>query len=65
MIDYIKEPHTTVFTGPTSFGKAHLVLDLIEKEYNKQFEYIIIICPTLRWNKEFMLRKRIKNGDKI
>ena len=36
MIDYIKEPHTTVFTGPTSFGKAHLVLDLIEKEYSKK-----------------------------
>ena len=28
MTDYIKEPHTTIFTGPTGFGKIHLVLDL-------------------------------------
>ena len=47
MTDYIKKPHTTIFTGPTGCGKTHLVLDLIEKEYNKHFDYIIIICPTL------------------
>ena len=47
MTDYIKEPHTTRFTGPTGCGKTHLVLDLIEEEYNKHFDYIIIICPTL------------------
>ena len=31
MTDYLKEPHTTIFTGPTGCGKTHLVLDLIEK----------------------------------
>ena len=39
MTDYIKEPHTTIFTGCTKCGKTHLVLDLIEKEYNKHFDY--------------------------
>ena len=48
MIKYIKKPHTALFTGQTEYGKTHLVLDLIEKEYNKHFDYIIIICPTLR-----------------
>ena len=33
-----KEPHTTIFTGPTGCGKSHLVLDLIEREYNKHFD---------------------------
>ena len=57
MTDYVKDPHTTIFTGPTDCGKTHLVLDLIEKEYNKHFDYIIIICPTLcDW---------IKNNDKV
>ena len=42
-----QKPHTTIFTDPTSCGKTHLVLDLIEKEYNRHFDYIIIICPTL------------------
>ena len=47
MIDYIKEPHTSIFIGQTGCGKTHLVLELIEKEYNKHFDYIVIICPTL------------------
>ena len=41
--DYIKEPHTAMFTGQTGSGKAHLVLGLIGKEYNKHFDFIIII----------------------
>ena len=45
MAGYIKEPHTTIFTSPSKCGKTHLVLDLIEKEYNKHFDYILIICP--------------------
>ena len=47
MTGYIKEPRTTIFTGPTGCGKTDLVLDLIEKEYNKHFDYIIIISLTL------------------
>ena len=65
MTDYIKEPHTTIFTGPTKCGKTHLVLDLIEKEYNKHFDYIIIICPTLRYNKTYHSRDWIKNDDRV
>ena len=66
MTDYIKEPHTTVFTGTTGCGKTHLVLDLIEKEYNKHFDYIIIICPTLRENnKTYHAKEWIKNDDNV
>ena len=62
---YIKEPHTVIFTGPTGCGKRHLVLDLIEKEYSKHFDYIIIICPTLRWNKTYHAKGWIKHDDKV
>ena len=65
MTGYIKEPHTTIFTGPTSCGKTDLVLDLIQKEYSKHFDYIIIICPTLRWNKTYHAKDWIKNDDKV
>ena len=65
MTAYIKEPHTTIFTGPTGCGKTHLVLHLTEKEYNKHFDYIIIICSTLRWNKTYHSRDWIKNDDKV
>ena len=65
MTNYIKKPHTTIFTGPKSCGKSHLVLGLIEKEYNKHFDYIIIICPTLRQNKTYHSKDWIKNDDKV
>ena len=64
MTGYIKEPHTSMFTGPTSCGKIQLVLDLIEKEYNKHFNYIIVICLTLRWNETYS-KDWIKNDDKV
>ena len=53
MRNHIKDPHTTIFTDLRGCGKSHLVLDLIQKEYNKHYEYIIIICPALRWNKTY------------
>ena len=65
MTEYIKDPHTTIFTGPTGCGKSHFVLDLIEKEYNKHFGYFKIICPTFRWNKTYHSKDWIKNDDKV
>ena len=65
MTDYIKEPHTAIFTGQTGSGKTHLVLELIEKEYNKHFDFIIIICPTLRENSTYYAKEWIKNNDKV
>ena len=45
--------------------KFHLVFDLIEKECNKHLNYIIIICPTLQWNKTCHSKACIKNDDKV
>ena len=65
MTEYIKDPHTTIFSRPTGCGKTHLVLELIEKEYNKHFDYIIIIYQTLQWNKTYHFKGWIKNDDKV
>ena len=47
-------------------GKTHLVLELIEIEYNKHFDYIIIICPTLRENnKTYHAKEWIKSDDNV
>ena len=60
MIDYIKEPHTSIFIGQMGFGKTHLVLELIEKEYNK------ILISTLRENnKTYHAKEWIKNNDNV
>ena len=66
MTGYIKEPHTAIFTGQTSCGKTHLVLMLIENHYNKHFDYIVIICPTLKENnKTYHTREWMKKDDKV
>ena len=56
MIEYIKKPYTAIFIGQTGPGKTHLVLDLIENYYKNHFHYIVIICPTLQWNKTYHSR---------
>ena len=39
------EPHTALFVAPTGVGKAHLALDLLEREYFNHFNFIVIIAP--------------------
>ena len=66
MIHYTKEPHTSISIGQTGCEKTHLVLELIEKEYNKHFDYIIIIFSTLRENnKTYHAKEWIKNDDNV
>ena len=54
---FLKEPHTALFIAPTGVGKTHLALNLLESEYRDHFDFIIIICPTLRHNSTYKSRK--------
>ena len=65
MTTYVKEPHTAIFSGPTSCGKTQRVLDLIEKEYLHHFDNIVILCPTLRWNETYLERAWIWKDDDV
>ena len=65
MIGYIKGPHTSIFIRQTGSGKTRLVLELIEKEYNNHFDYIVIICSTLQENDTYHAKEWIKNDDKV
>ena len=56
---FIKEPHTALFVAPTGVGKTHLALNLLESEYRDNFDFIIIICPTLKHNETYKSRKRV------
>ena len=51
------KPHTALFGAPTGEGKTHLALDLLEKEYKNYFDFIIIICLTLKHNETYRSRK--------
>ena len=65
MTDYIKKPHTSIFTGQTGCGKTHLVLELIENHYINHVDYIVIICLTLRENSTYHAKEWIKCEDKV
>ena len=65
MTGYIKKPHTAVFIDQTGCGKTHLVLELIERQYNNHFDYIVIICSKLRENDTYHSKEWIKNGDSV
>ena len=65
MTGYIKEPHTSILISQTNCGKTHLILDLIENQYNKHFDYIIITCPMLRDNATYLSRNWVKNDDQV
>lgn len=52
-MEYMKEDHTALLVGPTGCGKTERVLKLLETEYKELFDFSIIICTTLRWNKTY------------
>ena len=53
---FMKEPHTTLFVAPTGVGKMHLALNLLESEYFNHFDFIVIICPTLKHDQTYRSR---------
>ena len=61
----MKGPHTALFVAPTGVGKTHLALDLIKKEYKSHFNFIIIICPTLKHSDTYIRRKWVWTDPEI
>ena len=52
----MKEPHTALLPTPTGVRKTHLALSLLETEYRNHFDFIVIICPTLKYNSMYKSR---------
>ena len=61
----MKELHTALFVAPTGVGKTHLALSLLETEYKNQFDFIVIICPTLRYNSTYKNRSWVWNDPDV
>ena len=62
---FMKEPHTALFVAPTGVGKTHLALSLLETEYRNHFDFIVIICPTLRYNSTYKNRSWVWNDPDV
>lgn len=54
-----KYPHCAIICGQTGCGKSEFVLDILEKEYRGYFKHIVILCPTIQWNKAYKNREWI------
>ena len=61
----MKEPHTALFVAPTGVGKTHLALSLLENEYRNHFDFIVIICTTLRYNSTYKNRSWVWNDPDV
>ena len=61
----MKEPHTALFVAPTGVEKTHLALSLLETEYRKNFDFIVIIYLTLRYNSTYKNRSWVWNDPDI
>ena len=58
---FIKKAHSAIICGATDCGKTEFTLNLLETEYKQFFKYIIIICPTWRYNQTHLKRKWLFN----
>ena len=54
-----------MFVAPTGVGKIHLALSLLENEYRNHFNFIVIICPTLRYNSTYKSRGCVWNDPDV
>ena len=61
----MKELHTALFVAPTGVGKTLLALSLLENEYRNNFNFIVIICPTLRYNSTYKSRSWVWNDPDV
>ena len=48
--------HSAIICGQTGCGKTVFLLDLLEKHYRNVFEHIVILCPTVKYNKAYHSR---------
>ena len=62
---FMKEPHTALFLAPTGVRKTHLALSLLENEYINYFDFIVIICPTLRYSSTYKSRSWVWNDPDV
>ena len=61
----MKELHTALFVAPTGVGKTHLALSLLETEYRNHFDFMVTICPTLRYNSTYKNRSWVWNDHDV
>ena len=52
-----------IIVGMTACGKTHYLLKMLENEYKNHFDYIYIVCPTIRYNCTYQNWEYFKDPD--
>ena len=50
------DPHSAVICGRSGCGKTVFILDTLEGHYRALFQHIVILCPTIEYNKAYQGR---------
>ena len=58
-------PFNMIICGMTNCGKTFYLLNMLEKQYSKHFDYIILICSTFSWNNTYQNWEYINDSDVI
>lgn len=62
---FTKEAHSAIICGQTGCGKTEFILDLLETTYRNVFDHVIILCPTLEYNKAYQSRGWVKADPEV
>jgi len=46
-------PFNALIVGPTNSGKSRFVVDQLHGPFRRKFDYIVLICPTVVYNKTY------------
>ena len=61
----MESPFNMIIVGMTNCGKTLYLLNMLENEYKNHFDYIVLVCPTLSWNKTYLDWRYINDTDVI
>ena len=64
-MEVLKTPFNMTILGATCSGKTFHLLQLLEKDYMKHFDYIYLLCPTFSYNKSYQEWRYMNDPDLI
>lgn len=50
----MNKPNTTLIVGPSGCGKTYKLLEMLSDEYKVEYDFIIILCPTIWMNNTYL-----------
>ena len=64
-MNLLKFPHSAMFVGVMACRKTEFLLRLLETVYKNHFEFIVILYPTILYNKTYLSRKWILDDKNV